>query len=184
MTRVLKPETLRKKALAVESLDAFLERMAAVWHARQAKLEVAPALHLAASKRSQAKRKAVDPEAFQQARRDAVAKYGQVHPERVSATQKRYRLRRKLSETDQEYQARSIKAAQRRLERIAEDPGWRQREAEQSRRSRKAQKLARGAGAERREGGEAPLSTAAFKATTWRAPWALGYALETREAAT
>jgi len=34
-----------------------------------------------------------------------------------------------------------------------------------------------GAGAERREGGATPLSDQQFKDTSWRAPWAPGYAL-------
>jgi hypothetical protein len=34
-----------------------------------------------------------------------------------------------------------------------------------------------GAGAERREGGEAHLTDDGFKSTTWRAPWGPGYAL-------
>lgn len=89
MASELRPDTVRKKLLATESLDDFLDRMVLVWVDRQRRLAEAPARAVGAERRYTDKKRAADPEAYLQARRDAVARYARRHPDRVKETRRR-----------------------------------------------------------------------------------------------
>lgn len=93
MASELKPESLRKKELANESLEAFLARMTVVWHERQARLAVAVERNRAAALRSMRKRQLEDPEGFAQARRDASLRYEARHRKALRDRDRRMRER-------------------------------------------------------------------------------------------
>jgi hypothetical protein len=102
----VKPETLRKKLLAAESLPEFLARMTLVWEERQRRLAVADEKHLAAVRKSIAKKRVVDPVGFNQAHREAQKRYVQRHPDRIKELQQRRKVRQYLIQ-EQQVQARS-----------------------------------------------------------------------------
>lgn len=112
----LRPETLRKKELAAESLEAFLARMTLVWHERQTRLAVAPEKARAASLRSARKRQLADPEGFASARRDAARRYEERH--REARRERDRRIRERLSPALA--LAREVKQAEKAAQRAAD----------------------------------------------------------------
>lgn len=116
MVSELKPETLRKKELAAESLEAFLARMTLVWHERQARLVVAAERARAAALRSARKRQLADPEGFASARREASRRYEESH--RVALRERERRIRERLSPALD--LARQVKAAEKQAQREAD----------------------------------------------------------------
>jgi hypothetical protein len=71
-TKALAAETLKKKALAFETLPEFLARMTLVWQDRQLRVALAAERAREASRRHADKAKAADPEGFAARRREAV----------------------------------------------------------------------------------------------------------------
>lgn len=106
----LKPETLRKKQLAAETLPQFLARMTLVWEDRQRRLAEAPARAVEAARRYVSK---VDPETFKARRRAAVARYEAKHPERVKAARSRLSAALAVAKAIKRAEVQAQKAADR-----------------------------------------------------------------------
>jgi hypothetical protein len=79
----VKPETLRRKSRACETLPEFLARMTLVWEERQRRLAEAPKRAVAATQRWNAKARAADPEGYRLRKLEAVNRYAAAHPERL-----------------------------------------------------------------------------------------------------
>lgn len=90
MASDLKPETVRKKLLATETLPQFLARMTLVWEERQRRLAEAPARAVEAVRRHLAK---LDPEVRKARQLAAQRRYAERHPDRIKAKDKARRDR-------------------------------------------------------------------------------------------
>jgi hypothetical protein len=112
MSGELKPDTLRRKQRAAESLEEFLARMTVVWQRRQERLATALERQRVAAARYVERAKARDPEAFAERRRAAVKRYAERHPDRLKA--KQHRLSEALSAS------RAIVRAEKQAQREAD----------------------------------------------------------------
>ena len=86
MASELKPDTVKKKRLATETLPQFLARMTLVWEDRQRRLAEAPARAVEATRRANAK---LDPEELKARRRAVSKRYAENHPDRIKEKQRR-----------------------------------------------------------------------------------------------
>lgn len=178
----LKVEYLKKLERETETLPQFLARMTVVYEGRQERLATADARRAASSKASVAKRKALDPEAFNRARREAVARYAAAHPDRVREKVRVKELKRlaKKAALPPVVKAVAVSKVKHKPAIKAQVDALALAAAVPNSVFSLASVASAGGVAKRREGGAAPLSADDYKATTWRAPWAAPYALSKR----
>jgi hypothetical protein len=98
MPSELKPETLRKKQLASETLPEFLARMTLVWEQRQRRLASAPARAAEVARQSLARAMERDPEGTRLRRREAVQRFEARHREALLERERVLRRRRRCAE--------------------------------------------------------------------------------------
>lgn len=109
--RELRPGTIRKKQLEVETLEEFLARMTAKWHERQAKLDAKPQRALAAQLRYIARQKEIDPEGWAEKQRRYERNYRARNPEAVRRAEAARSERRRQAREAQRVAAAAAKLA-------------------------------------------------------------------------